>query len=72
MKNQPLGRRLTLVLTAIPTDRGWREKPRFRLGVNTPDVSRLFAMDYLERAVRYHILDIFHSLFKNLSAELSS
>jgi len=50
-----------LVMTTIPTDKQWKEKPRFRLVVNTPDVTRLFVMDYLAQMVRYNILDIFHS-----------
>jgi glycine/sarcosine N-methyltransferase len=50
-----------LVLTAIPTDRQWEERPRFKLVSNTPDVTRLFVMDYFERTIGYHILDIFHS-----------
>lgn len=50
-----------LVLTAIPTDKQWKEKPRFKLAVNYSDVTRLFVMDYFERTVGYHILDIFHN-----------
>ena len=50
-----------LILTTIPTDRQWREKPRFLLTTNTPAFSRIFAMDYLEDRVRYNILDIFHT-----------
>ena len=50
-----------LVLSVITTDKQWMEKPRFKLVINTPDVSRLFVMDYFERTVRYHVLDIFHS-----------
>jgi glycine/sarcosine N-methyltransferase len=50
-----------LILTAIPTDRQWRERPRFLLAANTPDASRLFVIDYLERTARYNILDILHS-----------
>ncbi len=50
-----------LVLSAIPTDKQWKEKPRFTLIANTPDFSRLFVTDYGERTVRYIILDIFHS-----------
>ena len=64
-----------LVLITIPTDRQWKEKPRFKLAVNTPDVPRLFVMDYFERTVRYHILDIFHGQETNelkvWSAELT-
>jgi ubiquinone/menaquinone biosynthesis C-methylase UbiE len=50
-----------LVLTAVPTDRQWKEKPRFLLAANTREFSRLFVIDYLERAAHYHVLDIFHS-----------
>jgi ubiquinone/menaquinone biosynthesis C-methylase UbiE len=50
-----------LVLTTIPTDQQWKEKPRFKLAVNIPDVTRLFVMDYFERTVGYHVLDIFHN-----------
>lgn len=50
-----------LVLTTIPTDKQWKDKPRFKLVVNTFDVTRLFVMDYFERTVGYNILDIFHS-----------
>jgi glycine/sarcosine N-methyltransferase len=49
-----------LVLTAIPTDRQWAEKPRFLLAANTRDVSRLFVVDYGQRTARYNVLDIFH------------
>lgn len=49
-----------LVLTAIPTDRQWAEKPRFLLAANTRDVSRLFVVDYGQRTARYHVLDILH------------
>jgi len=50
-----------LILTAIPTDRQWKEKPRFILTTNTPDFTRLFAIDYLEKSARYNILDVFHN-----------
>jgi len=50
-----------LVLTTIPTDRQWKEKPRFHLVTNTRDFSRLFVIDYEGHAARYNILDIFHS-----------
>lgn len=64
-----------LVLTTILTDRQWKERPRFKLAVNTPDVTRLFVMDYFERTVDYHILDIFHNPENNelkvWSAELT-
>ena len=64
-----------LVLSAISTDKQWVEKPRFKLVINTPDVTRLFVMDYFRRIVRYHILDIFHSEevneLKSWSADLT-
>ena len=63
-----------LVLTSMPTDRQWKEKPRFHLVTNTRDFSRLFVMDYKECTVGYTILDIFHSEgrceLKEWSAEL--
>ena len=64
-----------LVLTAITTDRQWKEKPRFMLAANTRDFSRLFVVDYMEQTARYTILDVFHSdqvnELKVWSAELS-
>jgi SAM-dependent methyltransferase len=50
-----------LILTAVPTDRQWKEQPRFILTTNTPDFSRLFAIDYMEDKARFNILDIFHT-----------
>lgn len=50
-----------LILTAMPTDRQWREKPRFILSTNTPFFSRIFAIDYFEKKARYNILDVFHT-----------
>ena len=62
-------------MTTILTDRQWTIKTRFKLVVNTPDISRVFVMDYFEQAVRYNILDIFHSQEANelkvWSAELT-
>lgn len=49
-----------LVLTQGTSDKQWREKPRFILAVNTPDLSRLFVIDYLGAGARYNVLDIFH------------
>lgn len=64
-----------LVLTTIPTDKQWQEKPRFALAANTGRFTRLFVMDYLERVVHYDILDIFHREERNgldvWSAELT-
>jgi len=50
-----------LILTTVPTDRQWREKPRFSLVENTSDVTRLFVIDYFRKSVHYNVLDIFHS-----------
>jgi len=50
-----------VILTTILTDKQWKERPRFVLTANTEDFSRLFVIDYLERAAQYNILDIFHS-----------
>lgn len=65
----------TLILTTMLTDKSWDEKPRFKLGNNTADVSRLFVMDYYKHKVGYSILDIFHSQkvkeLKVWNAELS-
>ena len=47
-----------LVLSAIPTDRQWHEKPKFTLAADTSSCTRIFAMDYFERTVRYNILDL--------------
>jgi glycine/sarcosine N-methyltransferase len=54
-----------LILTQGTTDKQWREKPRFIPAVNTPEFSRIFAIDYFEKGARYHILDIFHSAKKH-------
>jgi ubiquinone/menaquinone biosynthesis C-methylase UbiE len=50
-----------LVLTALPTDRQWKEKKRFFLMGNNRDFSRLFAIDYFADRVCFNVLDIFHS-----------
>lgn len=64
-----------LILTSMPTDKQWNEKPRFILAANTQAVSRLFVVDYFERTARYNVLDIFHdgsaNEMKIWSAELS-
>jgi glycine/sarcosine N-methyltransferase len=64
-----------LVLTAIPTDKQWKEKPRFSLAADTPDCTRVFAMDYFEKTVRYNILDLLRgpsgTELKTWSAELT-
>jgi SAM-dependent methyltransferase len=64
-----------LVITALPTDRQWKEKPRFMLAADTPDCSRIFAIDYFEKTVRYNILDLLRNSqgaeLKSWSAELT-
>lgn len=50
-----------LILTQGMTDKMWRERPRFILDVDTPEVSRLFVIDYLDHGARFNILDIFHA-----------
>lgn len=47
-----------LVLTQGMTDRLWRQRPRFILESDTPELTRLFVIDYLERGARFNILDI--------------
>ena len=63
-----------LILTVALTDRQWRERPRFLLAGSTPELSRVFVIDYLERSARYHVLDIVHGAgtaeLKVWSAEL--
>ena len=54
-----------LVLTQGTSDKQWRAQPRFLPAVNTPDFTRLFVIDYLERGARYNILDIYHSEERN-------
>jgi glycine/sarcosine N-methyltransferase len=64
-----------LMLTAIPTDWQWKEKPRFNLVADAPDCSRVFAMDYFKDAVRYNILDLVRgpngTVLKTWNAELT-
>jgi SAM-dependent methyltransferase len=50
-----------LVLTQGTTDKQWREKPRFILGVNERDFTRLFVIDYEREGATYNVLDIHHS-----------
>ncbi len=47
-----------LVMSAIPTDRQWKEKPKFSLAADTQDCTRIFAMDYFVKSVRYNLLDL--------------
>ena len=49
-----------LVLSQGVCDRQWREKPRFIPALILRDRSRLFAIDYLDRAMRVHVVDLFH------------
>jgi ubiquinone/menaquinone biosynthesis C-methylase UbiE len=64
-----------LVLTAIPTDKQWKEKPRFAQAADTPNCTRVFTMDYFEKTVRYNILDLLRgpggTELKTWSAELT-
>jgi len=64
-----------LVMTTITTDKQWKTKPRFKLVVNTLDITRLFVMDYFEQTVSYNILDAYHNQDANelkvWSAELA-
>lgn len=50
-----------LVVTIMPADRQWKEKPRFILNSSRLDFSRIFAIDYYEDKARFNILDIQHS-----------
>ena len=48
-----------LVLSQGTSDRQWREKPRFIVAVDKPDLTRLFVIDYLSgNGARYNIVDI--------------
>ncbi len=47
-----------LVLSQGTTDAQWREQPRFLLATNTPEVSRLFVIDYHGRGATYHVVDV--------------
>lgn len=46
-----------LVLDQGMTDRQWAEKPRFVPAVNTPELSRLMAIDYGETTFTVRVLD---------------
>lgn len=50
-----------LIMTQGTTDRQWAERPRFIPAINTPDVSRLFVIDYHPPGATYHILDLYHA-----------
>lgn len=50
-----------LVLTQGMTDKLWRERPRFILELDTPEVSRLFVIDYFDHGARFNVLDILRS-----------
>ncbi|NPV07910.1 MAG: class I SAM-dependent methyltransferase [Anaerolineae bacterium] len=49
-----------LVLTQGTSDRQWREKPRFLLALDTPEVTRLFVIDYEGQGACYNIVDVDH------------
>jgi len=55
-----------LVLSQGTTDTQWRERPRFLLAANTPEVSRLFVIDYHGRGATYHVVDIFRGANEGL------
>jgi glycine/sarcosine N-methyltransferase len=46
-----------LVLDQGMTDRQWTEKPRFIPAINTPEFSRLMAIDYTEETFVVHVID---------------
>lgn len=50
-----------LVLSQGITDRLMREQPKFILAANTPEFSRIMALDYLAHQVRISVLDVFHA-----------
>jgi glycine/sarcosine N-methyltransferase len=50
-----------LVLTQGTTDKQWREKPRFILGVNNREFTRLFVIDYEGEGATYNIVDVRHT-----------
>lgn len=49
-----------LVLSQGVCDRQWREKPRVIPALILHDRSRIFVVDYLDRAMRVHVVDIHH------------
>jgi len=50
-----------LVLSQGITDKLMQEQPRFILEANTPEFSRIMALDYLAHRVRISVLDVFHT-----------
>lgn len=64
-----------LILTQGTTDKQWNEKPRFILGPNNEQNSRVFVIDYKDEGATYNILDIKHlkgqSELKSWSVEYS-
>lgn len=46
-----------LVLDQGMTDRQWSERPQFIPAVNTPELSRLMAIDYADETFTVHVLD---------------
>lgn len=59
-----------LVLTQGTSDRQWADKPRFILATNTPELTRLFVIDYAGRGARYNIVDIWRGGDGGLEGEL--
>ncbi|UCG86192.1 MAG: class I SAM-dependent methyltransferase, partial [Gemmatimonadota bacterium] len=49
-----------LVLSQGLTDKLLQQQPRFIPEINTPDLSRVFAIDYLEGRVCINVLDLVH------------
>lgn len=49
-----------LILTQGTTDRQWREKPRFILAADTPEMTRLFVIDYHDQGACYNVVDVLH------------
>ncbi len=50
-----------LVLSQGISDRLLREQPKFILEANTPEFSRIMALEYLVHRVRISVLDVFHT-----------
>jgi ubiquinone/menaquinone biosynthesis C-methylase UbiE len=49
-----------VVLSQGLSDRILDQRPRFIPEINTRDLSRVFVLDYFDRTVEIHILDLFH------------
>jgi ubiquinone/menaquinone biosynthesis C-methylase UbiE len=50
-----------VVLSQGTSDKQWREKPRFILALDDPDLTRLFVIDYQGNGARHNIVDIVRS-----------